>query len=380
MDHRSNVYKVKRAYVNASPKNKTAATAQPTPKYQQLIATLTHEIQSRKYPPGSLFLSEHELSRHYNLSRHTVRAALAQLEDQGYLARMRGKGTFVQYPPVRPNDPRGEIGVLVPCVTIALYPEVVRGVEEIATDAGRHLILGCYDVQPEKERQHVARMLEKPVSGMILCPSYTSTASIYQPLLYQKMPMVLVDTAVDGIDADLVATNGFEGARQGVIQLAGTGCRTLAFLSGYRSASTSRERLAGFRSGLEDVGLPCNDALILEGAFSDAFGQTAIQKLLAMPQKPDGILIANDPIATGVIQGLHEAGISIPGAMRLCVFDEPELPLQLRVPLIIIRQPRRLIGATAARLLLERIEARAGTEAPIPPRIIRLSPEITPLA
>ena len=365
--------------MNSEALAKAGKSTSAQPKYQRLFELLEADIQNQKHPSGSLFPSEHELSRLFNLSRHTVRAALAHLERQGYLIRMRGKGTFVQYPPVRPDAPKGEIGMLVPCVTIALYPEVVRGVEDVVSAAGRHLILGCYDVDPGKERLYITRMLEKPVAGIILCPSYNSSATLYQGLVHCEMPFILVDTAVDGVDADLVATNGFEGARQGVLRLAAAGCTRPAFVSGYLAASTSRERLAGFRAGLDEAGLPCPEERILAGGFDEAFGRTAARALLALPQPPDGILIANDPIAAGLVAELQAAGIAPPEGMRLCVFDEPGIPLHLRVPMDLIRQPRRLIGETAARLLLERIDLHAHHQPAPPPRLIRLPPETAPV-
>lgn len=66
-----------------------------TPLYQQLESKLRQEIESGKRPVGSRIPTENELSQTYNVSRVTVRKALAGLSELGYLERKSGKGTFV---------------------------------------------------------------------------------------------------------------------------------------------------------------------------------------------------------------------------------------------------------------------------------------------
>ncbi len=66
-----------------------------TPLYKQLEEKLKSEIESGERPAGSRLPTENELSQDYNVSRVTVRKALAGLSELGYLHRKSGKGTFV---------------------------------------------------------------------------------------------------------------------------------------------------------------------------------------------------------------------------------------------------------------------------------------------
>ncbi len=65
------------------------------PLYTQLKEKLQAEIDSGMRKPGSKIPTEFELSRELNISRVTVRKALAVLTEMGYLERKSGKGTFV---------------------------------------------------------------------------------------------------------------------------------------------------------------------------------------------------------------------------------------------------------------------------------------------
>lgn len=68
----------------------------PVPFYFQLATLFEHEILSGRWPAGARLASEPEICRHYQLSRTTVRQALARLEQQGALKRVRGQGTYIQ--------------------------------------------------------------------------------------------------------------------------------------------------------------------------------------------------------------------------------------------------------------------------------------------
>ena len=63
-------------------------------KYYTLMEALKEQILSGTIKPGQKLPSENELTREYALSRHTVRKALALLENEGYITARHGKGTF----------------------------------------------------------------------------------------------------------------------------------------------------------------------------------------------------------------------------------------------------------------------------------------------
>lgn len=70
-------------------------TESPVPLYEQLKAILRRRIEAGEYAPNEALPPERELIGQYNVSRITVRQALADLEAEGLLVRRHGKGTFV---------------------------------------------------------------------------------------------------------------------------------------------------------------------------------------------------------------------------------------------------------------------------------------------
>jgi GntR family transcriptional regulator len=70
------------------------------PKHEQLRLILL-ELATEHLQPGAAIPSERQLITQYGVSRITVREALGQLVNEGYLTRVRGKGTFVAHRPVQ---------------------------------------------------------------------------------------------------------------------------------------------------------------------------------------------------------------------------------------------------------------------------------------
>ncbi|MCW5874480.1 MAG: GntR family transcriptional regulator [Anaerolineales bacterium] len=73
--------------------NQSAKTS--LPKYRQIEEELRYKILFGHWKPGHQILTEMELCAQYNVSRITIRKAINELENAGYLVRQSGKGTFV---------------------------------------------------------------------------------------------------------------------------------------------------------------------------------------------------------------------------------------------------------------------------------------------
>ena len=75
-------------------------TTSIVPLYKQLKDLILKQIDEGILKPNQKIPTEQELSELYQISRMTVRKSLAQLVDEGILAKKQGKGTFVQEPKI----------------------------------------------------------------------------------------------------------------------------------------------------------------------------------------------------------------------------------------------------------------------------------------
>ncbi len=69
----------------------------PAAKYDLIYRKIREQIETLKYPAGSYLPSEHCLIQQYECSRNTVRRALRQLGEEGYVQSIHGKGVLVIY-------------------------------------------------------------------------------------------------------------------------------------------------------------------------------------------------------------------------------------------------------------------------------------------
>lgn len=72
-----------------------------TPLYQQLMEEIKRAIEDEKYKVGEKIPTEPELSELYSVSRITVRRAVNELCEKGYLVKKQGKGTYVARPKIQ---------------------------------------------------------------------------------------------------------------------------------------------------------------------------------------------------------------------------------------------------------------------------------------
>ena len=73
----------------------------PIPLYYQLKELILSEIKSGAYRSGDVIPTEKEISAMYELSRTTVRQAVSELVQDGWLYRVKSKGTFVGHPKIQ---------------------------------------------------------------------------------------------------------------------------------------------------------------------------------------------------------------------------------------------------------------------------------------
>src|SRR5215208_6864869 len=76
-----------------------------------LAQELRARIRAGEWRPGERIPSEPELARQETVSRSSMRAAITMLEEEGYVSRRHGSGTYVTHRPALPNDLGRNFGV-----------------------------------------------------------------------------------------------------------------------------------------------------------------------------------------------------------------------------------------------------------------------------
>jgi DNA-binding LacI/PurR family transcriptional regulator len=129
------------------------------------------------------------------------------------------------------------------------------------------------------------------------------------------------------------------------------GYRSVGFLGGPESATSTQDREAGFLQGL--AGVPVTLSYATDYTF-DA-GRTAMQALLGAPAQ--AYFCGDDLLAVGAMTAIEDAGLSVPGDIGLIGLNDMEMSRWQNIGLTTIRQPVAEIIEAAIELVVATIEA-----------------------
>ncbi len=264
------------------------------------------------------------------------------------------------------------IALILSDITNPFWPTVARGVEDAAAERGFHTILCNTDENPDKEATYLNLLLQRRVDGIIIAPT-TNDKDRLALLKRQQVLCVLIDRRVDGFKADVVYGDSREGARLLVEHLLGLGHERIALINGPSSISSAQDREEGYRTALRQRHVRIDENLILRGDFKQDSGYQLTRKIMTRRPRPTAIFAANNFIAIGALQALREVGLRVPEDMALVCMDDIPHVSEIDPFLTVAVQPAYEMGATAARLLIERLTARRNLrprEVVLPPTLI----------
>ncbi len=248
---------------------------------------------------------ERELCLRYQVSRPSLRQALAQLEKEGWIRTLPRKGRTIR----RPAAPKGPPGVTRQRIVFLsaypfkeLEPFVVTGIaslRQITTDAGYFLELMA---APDLTREHVTKHLETmvashPSAGWIL---YRVPQKIQAWFADRKVPTVIMGTSYPNISLPFVDLDYRAISRHAAGLLLGKGHRPeriCLLLSGEHLAGIAASQ-EGFREAVGGSGGP-DPRIVTFTDRDDLIRQVAL--LFGQQRAPTGLIVQRPVYALRVM-------------------------------------------------------------------------------
>lgn len=229
------------------------------------------------------------------------------------------------------------------------FTTLARGVEDVARQHGYTLILCNTDEQIPKEHEYLSMVVSRKVDGVLL----STSGDTIELLDRRSVPYVLIDRKCEGVEADLVTSDSYDGGRQIVAHLVSRGYRAIGFVGGPPRISTLEERLGGYRDAMREAGLK---PIVRLGRYDRASGEEIVEAMLAEGSMPEALIAANSAVALGVLSALRRNGIEVPGDVGLAAFGDVEAEVPIDPFLTVISQPAYEIGREAMKLMLSRMK------------------------
>jgi LacI family transcriptional regulator len=259
----------------------------------------------------------------------------------------------------RLGRPTGLVGIAVTNIGNPYYGQFALGVEEVAGEYGRQILVGNTGENPERERELIADFADRQIEGLILVPAGNGL-ELPDAGRLSGIPLVLASRTIEGLAADAVLVDDVGGARAGTQALLDDGHSRIAFLGDAAGISTTRRRFEGFRSALADAGIVHDGGLLVPCRNAEA-AREEVKNLLAAASPPTAFFSTNNRITVGALRAICELrnGSQAGPVPALACFDDVELADLLHVPLIVMSHDPTELGRQAARLLFDRLVGSA---------------------
>ncbi|WP_176735603.1 substrate-binding domain-containing protein, partial [Actinacidiphila rubida] len=150
-----------------------------------------------------------------------------------------------------------------------------------------------------------------------------------------------------------VGATNWPGGLAATRHLVRLGHRGIAVIGGPRDRLSSRARVDGFRSALEEAGLPFDPRLVRWGDFRTEPAYRHALDLLRLPERPTAIFAGSDQQALGTYRAAAALGLRVPHDVSVVGFDDLPFAEWVTPPLTTVRTPLPEMAAVAARMVLQ---------------------------
>ena len=241
--------------------------------------------------------------------------------------------------------------------SVEYIAQLQLGATAACRERGYHLVVEPLSTRDGDLTLDMELLLERlPVDGVILTPPLCDSQRVLSVLEAAGTPTVKVGARVaatgSGLLAPSLTLDDTAAAFDMTTYLLGQGHRRIGFIRGASNHGSAPLREAGYRRALKEYGVPIDDKLIVDGDYTFQAGRSGAQALLSGAGRPTAIFASNDDVAAGVMSKAGDLGLSVPGDVSVCGFDDTALASMLSPALTTVRQPIQDMGMRAARLLM----------------------------
>jgi len=295
--------------------------------YEVVANTILKRIQAQEIKAGEALPSERELCLEFNVSRQTVRNAIAVLSERGVLDSRAGAGHFVRSTPGKlqksSTNQRStrQIGVIYPPQIYLEEPtqwNTLMGLKGRLSQDGYSVTLS---VSHKDEKagfmpcyQHWLE--DGEVAGYI---GVSIPASLQRRLFECGYPAIAMGYVWEDIDLPSIALDFRRLYDELIVHLAGLGHRSIGAVLVRQDSKFTRNILEGIASGTSRIGAPANSVAIRRYADTAYDLVSSVRALMRSRKRPTALLLQGDEHLDHVMRFFEMEGIRIPDDLHLTV-------------------------------------------------------------
>ena len=252
------------------------------------------------------------------------------------------------------------LGVIVAGLRYFGVAQTLNGITEESQAAGYGLLLREIDsIETVDIAPVVEFLIAHRVEGIIFAVPQlgTNVATVRAQLPIASPPVVFLK-AETSPSFSTIGIDNYGGARLATQHLLALGRTRIGHLAGPLIWREAQDRRDGWLDALREAGV--EPGPMVAGNWTPVSGETGFDELFALDPALDGLFVANDQMALGILHAAHARGVAVPDRLAVVGFDGLDEGAHFTPSLTTIVQPLRELGELAVREVLAMTEQDPG--------------------
>ncbi|WP_210470528.1 GntR family transcriptional regulator [Sporosarcina sp. 6E9] len=338
----------------------------PKYQYQIIIDAIKSKILSGEYNVSDKIPTESVLQEKYNVSRHTVRKALFELSNEGFLRSEKGSGTYVsnQYQSINVRNSNNKtIGVITTYISDYIFPSIIRGIESRLKEDNYSLLLASTNNDVEQEKKALEMMLSYGVDGLIVEPTksnlYNPNIAYYLSFKEHDIPFIMINAYYEELDVPYLSLDDVQSSYLATKELISNGHTEIGLISKMDDLQ-GKFRMKGYIKALGEAKLPFHPDLVFSyDTESKPDLSTNLRSFLNENREVlTAIACYNDEVGLVVANQCKQLGISIPEDLSIIGQDNSYIAQNADIKLTTLTHPQEQMGRDAADWIIKKLQGR----------------------
>jgi LacI family transcriptional regulator len=254
------------------------------------------------------------------------------------------------------------IGLMVESISDPFFATIAKLIENRAYKKGYRILYCSTDNDTQKTRDLIEVFRERSVDGYIISPPVGVENEI-NALIKAGMPVVLFDRNLKDLEVDFVEIDNEPSAFDATRILIEQGFKSIAFITFSSSQTQMSGRLSGYKSAMEQGGLPTRVLEIDYNPDEEVMIKT-VEDYLRKNKDLDAVLFGAIQAGSCGLKAVNQLNLKVPQDLAVISFDDHDIFKLFAPPITAIAQPIEDIADRVISLLLERLEPGQKDNAP----------------
>jgi len=247
------------------------------------------------------------------------------------------------------------IALMIPYIETPFHPLLAAAVQREAEKENLDVIIYSTRDDLRREQEFLEVLISRGVDGVII-HTHNLLSDDVERLVEADVAVVIHGNSPTHPFADNVMVDEIKAAEEAVSYLIDKGHTRIGTIAGPEVTWDGSLRKRGYLNALQARGVAVDEELIYEvDHFRRRGGAQGMERLLALPDPPTAVFAASDVMAVGALLFATDSGFLVPEDVAVVGFDDTREATVVRPRLTTVHKDVDVLGASAVRMLIERI-------------------------